>query len=266
VTTEPPPVLAEAIARYDDGDYDGCRALLDEARRRSGTAISAQVLLFEGLCERRASNLERALELLREALERAPDQPVVLFELGLALIQAGNAQEGLDMLREAVRASGEHPPYRHEFYLQNAIALYNEGATEHAVTSLRKALRFDRERDTYRLLGHLLLELERQDEAIDMIREGIEHFPDDAELHHIVGLALTIKRDPYPAAQAFTRAVELDPSNGDPLHSLGLCFESLGDVRRAIEAYERCLRLDCGDEVREDARKRMERLRILLER
>lgn len=260
-----PQTLADAIERYDHGDYEACRSLLAETRRRTDPDVPPEVFLFEGLCDRRTGNLAQAIEQMRRASSLAPDNPHVLLELGLAIVESGKSQEGLDVLRQAVHASGEAPAYRHEFYLQNAIALYGEGFLEPAVTSLRKALRFDKDADTYVLLGHLLVEMEQQDEAIDVIREGIEHFPNDAELHHIVGLALAHKRAPFEAAQAFTRAVELDPRNGDPLHSLGLCFESLGDASRALEAYDRCLRLECSDAVRSDARARVERLRGLLE-
>lgn len=261
----PPHALAVAIERFDAGDVEGCRSLLAEVRAQTEPDVPVDLPLFEGLCARRQGDFDTAIAHLRDAALRAPEAPHLQRELGQALIEAGQVQEGLDALREAVRLSDDDPKLRHEFYLQNGIALYGGGYVDAAVTSLRKALRFDKDPVTYAVLGHLLVELKRDSDALDAIREGIEHFAHDSELHHIAGLALAVKQQPFEAAKAFTRAIELDPRRGDPLHSLGLCFESLGDATRAIEAYERCLRLECGDAVRADARQRVDRLRAQLE-
>lgn len=261
----PPNALALAIERFDAGDLEGCRSLLHEVRTETDPDVPADVSLFEGLCARRQGDLVSALVHLRAAVERAPEAAHIQRELGQALIESGQTQQGLDALREAVHLSDDDPKMRHEFYLQNGIALYGGGYTDAAVTSLRKALRFDKDPLTYTVLGHLLIELKRYDEALDAIREGVESFAFDGELHHIAGLALAMKQQPFEAAQALMRAIELEPLRGDPLHSLGLCFESLGDARRAIEAFERCLRLSCAEAVRTDARQRIGGLRAQLE-
>lgn len=261
----PPAELADAIACFDAGDLDGCTAILVRVRNATAPDVPADALLFEGLCARRAGDLTAALEALEEAARVAPDAHHILHELGLARIAAGQVQAGLDTLREAIRVSGDAPLLRHEFYLQNGVALYGEGYLEPAIASLRKALRFEKDADTYALLGHMLLEAGRLDDAVDTVREAIGHFARDAALHHIAGLALAVRREPFEAAQAFLRAVEIDPSRGDPFHSLGVCFESMGDGVRAIEAYESCLRLDCPDSLRADARDRISRLRRQME-
>lgn len=255
-----PPELSEALALYDAGDIDACRKHVQGLHEVSHPSIPPEAYLLEGLCLRKLGNLEGAIEQMQQTVELAPQNAYAWMELGLATIEYGETERGLDLLREAVRVSGDAPRYRHEFYVQNGIALYGAGYAEHAATSLRKALKFEQEAETYRILAHLLLELNQHKEAFDVITEGIEHFGDDAELQHIAGLALALKHQPFEAAQAFARAIELDPHNADPLHSLGLCFEALHDVARAIEAYKRCLTLQCSAAVRADAEARVARL------
>ena len=256
-----PPELGLAIERFDAGDLDGCEALLDAARTQPDSDGCAEIALFEGLCARRRGDLERAVERLREAARQAPTAPEMQTELALALIERGASQEGLDALREAVRLSDDAPLLRHEFYLQNGLALHREGYLDAAITSLRKALRFESDVDTRTLLGHLLIEAGRLDEAVDLIAETAERFPGCASVHLLAGLVFSIKQQPIDAAQAFARAAEIEPGRADPLHGMGLCFESLGDASRAIETYERCLRLECTEEMRYDLRERLTRLR-----
>ncbi len=252
--------LIDAIACFRRGELENCKKLLALTRLQTPRGVHPEVILYEGLCERRLGNRQRAVEILQEAARVAPTEPQVLLAYGLALIETGRTEWGLDMLRSAVHASGEAPTFRHEFYLQNGIALYREKYLEAAITSLRKAQRFAQEASTYRLLGYILLEQEKHEEALAVANEGLSHHMYDPELHHIAGLALAMGRDLVAAAQSLIRAVEINPHNGEPLHSLGLCFESMGDGARALRAYQQCLTLPCRPSVHQDARDRVARL------
>ena len=126
---------------------------------------------------------------------------------------------------------GTPPLYRHELYVQNALALFEEGYVEPCVLSLRKALKFVPSADTYRLLAEILIEEKRHDEAIEVIQEAVERYPEDPEMHHMAGLALALAKRPYDAVRAFVKACELAPHDPDPLHSLGTCLENVGDFK-----------------------------------
>ncbi|MBM3464685.1 MAG: tetratricopeptide repeat protein, partial [Armatimonadetes bacterium] len=213
------------------------------------------------LCYRRKGDLGRALATMARAVEMAPEEADVLLEHGLIMIESGRVQEGLDVLRQAVHVSGHDPVYRHELYLQNALALYSEGFMEAAALSLRKALKFSEDPDTYRVQIQVLTEWGRPEEALEVVAEAQTKFPRDGALHHIAGLALAAARRPYEAAQAFVRAYELGPGNVDPVHSLALVFESAGDVHRALETLERCLGMQMDEVMREDVLQRISRIR-----
>lgn len=255
-----PDLLAEAVECFDRGDFVGCLERI-ERLKAAGDEVPGDAWYFESLCLRQQGDLSQALESLSLALERSPDEPDYLLERGLVLIEAGRTQEGLDVLRLAVHASGHSPEFRHELYLQNALALYGEGYADAAVLSLQKAIKFVQDADTYRVLVQLLVELERGAEALEAISEGLDRFPRDAKLHHLAGLALSLERRPYEAAQAFVRAYELNPADPDPVHSLALIFETAGDFHRALETLERCLALELTDPMRDDVNRRISRIR-----
>lgn len=259
-----PDLLADAIESFDRGDIDGCLDRIHALKLRSTDAVPADAHYFEALCHRRSGNLARAATIMADAVEAAPEEADYLLELGLILIESGRTQEGLDRLRDAVHASDHAPEFRHELYLQNALALYSEGFLEASVLSLRKALKFAEDVDTYRVLTQFLIEWGKADEALDVISQGLEKFPRDARLHHMAGLALSVSRRPYEAAQEFVRAYELNPADPEPVHSLALVFEAAGDVHRALETYERCLLMNLDDEARADVTQRVSRLKSKL--
>ena len=150
--------------------------------------------------------------------------------------------------------------YRHEWYVQNALALFEEGYVEPCVLSLRKALKFVPAADTYRLLAEILIEEKRHDEAIEIIHEAVERYPEDPEMHHMAGLALALAKRPYDAVRAFVQACELAPHDPDPLHSLGTCLENVGDFSRALDVFKRCLEMPLPPALLADTIDRVERL------
>lgn len=259
-TAPHPDYLADAVEAFDRGDFQTCVELIARVKTTSD-APPGDAWYFEALCLRQRGDLQTALISLDEALATSPSEPDYLLEKGLTLIEKGDTQKGLDVLRDAVHASGHAPEFRHELYLQNAMALYAEGYADAAVLSLQKALKFVQDADTYRVLVQLLVELERSQEALDTISQGLKRFPRDPRLHHLAGLALSLARRPYEAAQAFVRAYELDPSDPDPVHSLALIFESAGDFGRALETLERCLTMKLTPAMSDDVNRRISRIR-----
>lgn len=235
--------------------------LMDLQNRESPDKLHPDVFYYECLCERKRGNRDAAIDAVQRALAAAPDEAEYLLEYGLLLIEDKRVQEGLDVLRRAVHESGHAPAFRHELYVQNALALQTEGFVDAAVLSLRKALKFTERADTYHLMAQMHIEAGSHDAALEAIGEGLGRFPDDARLHHLSGLALMLARRPYEAARAFVRACELDGSDPDPLHSLGICFETVGDVTRALDALERCASLPLSADMRVDVDRRLVRLR-----
>ncbi len=269
-TTQPRPPdgggdrLSDAVECFDRGELDRCLELLAALRAERAGEVPGDAWYFESLCHRNRGELARAEVTMRRAVEVRPDEADYLLELGLIVIEQGRTQEGLDVLRDAVHASGHAPEFRHELYLQNAIALYGEGYLEGCVLSLRKALKFARDMDTYRILTQVLIEWGHAEEALEAVGEGLDLFPRHATLHHMAGLALSVARRPYEAAQAFVRAYELDPRDAGPVHSLGLIFETTGDYGRALETFERCLTLSLDDATRADVQQRIGQIKTKL--
>lgn len=252
--------VGDAVTLFDHEDFEGCLALLHKARAEASEPLPTDAWFFEGLCHRRLGDGEKAADALARAVEESPHDPEYLLEYGLTLIHVKRVQGGLDCLRQAVHESGHDPRYRHELYVRNALALFDEGYVEPCILSLQKALRFVQSPDTYRLLGEILIEEKRHEEAATLLQEALERYPEDPEMHHMAGLALALGKRPYEAVKVLVRACELAPLDPDPLHSLGTCLERVGDRERALEVFRWCLELSPPPLLLADVTDRMARL------
>lgn len=125
---------------------------------------------------------ERALELAREGVEADPGNPVHYFLAGVAHVRLGQYEEADRMFSEAERI---YPAYELDVEPQRERAwaeAFNEGAeaydrgdTEAAIRAWRRgALIYDRRPEVHRNLGNLLDAEGRDEEAIEVYREGLE--------------------------------------------------------------------------------------------
>ncbi len=93
--------------------------------------------------------------------------------------------------------------------------------------------------------------------GLRFLREARESFPRDPAVLSGIGKALFGRREFAAAADSFEAAAEIEPRSADhPLH-LGSVYRELGDTDKAIECFERAIRLDPG---RRDAYQGLETL------
>ncbi len=81
--------------------------------------------------------------------------------------------------------------------------------------------------------------------------------PNDVEALRDLGAILALEDDYGPALGAFSRALALEPNDGQTLYFLGLSNEALGQTADAEDAYARYLTVDAGDTYRDSLRGRL---------
>ena len=97
--------------------------------------------------------------------------------------------------------------------------------------------------DDYGERAHGLYNEGRYEEAIDVLRHGLESYPQALELHIGMGYA-RLARDEFAWARAsFEYAVALDASNEDALAGLGETLLRFGERDRALKYFDQLLAL-----------------------
>lgn len=92
--------------------------------------------------------------------------------------------------------------------------------------------------------GHLLLRLGRAPDALEVLREAVSRYPDNATAWFLKGEAAEIEDDTGAAADAFRRVIRLRPNFALAHSRLGRLARDGGAVAASIPAFREASRLD----------------------
>jgi len=162
--------------------------------------------------------------------------------LGYALLMQNRAEHAIKVLEPAARAVRDP-----EIDTQLGLALRQAGRNEDAIARFKRATKRKSSFPAAFLeLGSLLADLNRYDEAIDALTEGLDASP-MPEILSKLGQIFLLRRDYGKAKSAFIRALQLAPDNPEALWGLGKAHQGLGENREAADYFRRCLAQAPGD-------------------
>jgi tetratricopeptide (TPR) repeat protein len=219
-------------------------AFLASADVRSGQAGAAEpddLARARGLIQ--SGSLVEAVRLLRELVERQPEDADTRLLLGTALALLPRRSEALEELQAAIRLRPDSAP-AHDA-LGMAYSRFVE--PELARRAFVRAVELDP--NALRPRVHLALTLAERgetDAALRHLSVATESEGEDAErgyAHYVAGLIHSERDAPQRAAEAFEAAAALDPADAAARVQLGLARARLRDSDGAIAALERAVAL-----------------------
>ena len=202
------------------------------ARRERSTPAGPTAAARQGLPEK------------LEAVLRAHFQSQDLLRRGICLLNLGELDRARETLQEACRIA---PPGRSPAScVISALRQRGDGggARELAALELQK----HPTDSTARIrLAWLHQEQGRGEEALALLRQGIQMNPEDAELQFQLGLMLAAGETFEEAEMRFTQAVSIDRSRADGWLHLGLCQGAAGRAGDAVHSLQKAQRLQPDD-------------------
>ena len=179
-------------------------------RIATGLDEATRALLERATQQLRAQQLVPATATLRQVLQRAPDQPVALQLLGVAVFQSGRGDEAVRLLE---RAAAVAPDYLEAHYNLANVFLFQDRLRE-AEAGFRRVLALNaRHFDAQLNLSGTLSRMGRPAEAAAACRAALDIDPHNAVAHHNLG-ELYREQGQYEAAvRALEQAVKADPGN-----------------------------------------------------
>lgn len=123
-------------------------------------------------------DLQKAVALLTEASAKDPENADILFKLGYILQQLGSDDEALERYKESLELDKENE------FAHNAIASLYRKNSEYASAKLHlhASIEIDGENPvTYYNFGNLLVDMQKNSEAIEMYKKALELNPDFSE-------------------------------------------------------------------------------------
>jgi tetratricopeptide (TPR) repeat protein len=164
---------------------------------------------------------DRNMAIVMEEVARKPKDSFTLFNAGVEYQRTGRFDEALAYFQRAFATLPSLRAYYASLLLRNIVA------TLHA--------------------------MEREEEALDVLRDALEAYPDFTDLHYLAGQIHTSRREYREAVRSFRRAIELGDHGGDRYlaqagmgsfyswHALGALYGVMGDTHEAVRAYRRAV-------------------------
>jgi tetratricopeptide (TPR) repeat protein len=227
----PPPELADAIARYRTGDLPGARRAAE-----AGVALHPGVIplrAFAGMVACQMGDAAAGAAHLRVVLAAAPNDRATRFNLANALAATDALDEAAAVAEaasgyEAVLAA-EPGDFESWNNLGNTRAAM--GDADGAIAALERAINARRDLPAlYINLAKLLAELDRAEPRQTTMRAAAEVAPNDAEVQYELGLAEAGARDLAAAEAAFRAAIALTRGFTPAYIELGLLLENLNRI------------------------------------
>jgi len=211
---------------------------LDQARwcyeRALGLVPTSWEALY-GLAQLRwqAQEYGPALELYRRAAALQPDQALLQYDLGLALLQEGHFEEAGIALRKALECGLPQEP--------------RARAREHLSNLGKARFRAEIEADlTCRRCADLIAE-GRFREAVAGLQQVVQTLPDHTSAWYSLGLAYQGLQRLEEAAAALRRVLAVEPDQADAHSDLSLVLLQRGETEKAYQHALQAYRKRPGD-------------------
>jgi len=257
-----PDPLGQALRHYVRGRLLMGRqeTVLAAEEYRQAAALQpnvATIWMNLGLTQYDAGNVSAAVESLDKALALAPSDPATLYFRARIATSQGDLPVALDLLVRLLAAAKKESPY----YI---LGTYHLARTRHSLADVEEAIAgyrslldmvatpqsfFQRYPELYLVyrsqvklkqrLASLLLDRDRNDEAIVVLREAIADRPRNKDLLNLMCTAYLKKHDFDAACEWARKVIDSDPGNAGGYQRLAEGYKAEGRPDAVIGELER---------------------------
>ncbi len=234
-----------AWLRQEQKRYDEAVDLLNQVIEADPDDLDVRLRLLR--VYQAAGRINDALSLSAELLEKQGSDPYVTIARSQVLASAGRVDEGVQLLKESAPSSSD-PDL---FYIAASQLYLSKDRFKDAQNIVKEALASSP--DSQRLRFQLGAAYERQKDyssAEEEFRRLLTADPDYAEALNYLGYMFAEQGIRLAEAQELIqRAVDLEPSNGAFLDSLGWVYFKQNKLDEAEEHLREAVRLEAQDSV-----------------
>src|SRR5262245_16277300 len=239
------PAAAALQAKLNQGMTLHRQGKLTDAERCYGEVLQRQpdhsgALHLLGVIARQTRRTERAVELIKRAIELNPKVAAAHSNLGNALMDLKRSAEALASYDKAIVLN----PDIAEAHSNRGNALMDLKHPTEALASYDRAIALKPEiAEAHSNRGNALKDLNRPTEALASYDRAIALKPDYAEAYNNRGNALKDLRRPTEALASYNRAIALKPDYAEAYSNRGAVLMDLRHSEGALASYDRAIAL-----------------------
>lgn len=229
-----------ALVHYLLGEQEASLSVLLKLRA-SGNSTPEVVNLL-GAVRAKMGETDEAVNVLRGAIDAAPERPDAYFNLGLILLERGDRTQANQLLERGGQVYRADAKVFYILSTQQACAdvrqqLEKSPATNHKVSASSERASF------YVQLGKAFQERLHFTTAAELLRNAWQLNPDDPDTLLLLGISCYNLAEQPSALAMFRKAATLRPNLDTAYYFLGNAYMSVGTNHDAIEAYRQAIRI-----------------------
>lgn len=229
--------LDQVLRAMESADYRLALTLL--GKLRAGQGNSLYYWDATGYVHLELGNNELAVEACKRALQIAPHEPTIYFNLGLAYARSGRSEEAVSAFRSAAALDPNNPKILHSL----GSTLTKMGRLTEAIDVLRLASQLASEKqEILTTLGMVCGIADQHVEAVRSLESAVSHGARDATTYYYLGLSYRCLGRNSNALSSLRSALDADPNYAGARCALGEVYIRLGRFREAIAALKMALR------------------------
>lgn len=222
------------------GESGVAKNLLEECHKKFPKNVEAMV---------RLANIYMAVEQYKEArtyLIKAsrvePENPRLYLLSSMIFQQIGDVENAIEDLYNAIK----YDPNYYDAHVMLGLISARQGK-EIAIDHYMNAMRIDPDNpEAAYNLGMYYQGNEQFDKAIETYRSGLDEM-DSTHQHFLFNLGYILesfKSNPDSAVHYYQKVIEHYPEDYRAFYRMGLCYEELDKVQKAMASYDMCLKVN----------------------
>ncbi|MBT6119509.1 MAG: tetratricopeptide repeat protein [Rhodospirillaceae bacterium] len=193
-----------------------------------------------GLDHMKARRFSDAGRMFEQILAQRPDDPDALHLLGMALHEQGRSEEAVESIRKAIARHDSAP----DFHASLGTVLLKLGRSGEAATSLRRAVELGGgQQGAYRNLGTALIRIGEITEAGKALGRAVESDPEDPEAYFALGFVHARQRAMDQAIKCYRKTLELAPNHIGALNNIATLLQTKDEATEAIGYLQKLVQL-----------------------
>jgi len=202
---------------------------------------SVQTLLEQGHEQLDRGKYQAALEIFQLAAALEPQNPQVLYGLGLACSLQHRFWESIEYLTQALQIKPSYPLA----LTQRGIAYRTKNKVIKAKADLNQAIQITPHGyEDWQGRGRAFYELNQCEHALKSYKQAIELNPNHSRAWIFLGMTLAKLGNPEEALVSFNQALQLNPNAYNAWKYRGMTLAKLGNQEEALVSFNQALQLN----------------------
>lgn len=197
----------------------------------------------------REQKIEEAVQLLLQAVENEPEDPLHYVNLGTLLFQHNQYEEAESFFLQALQLDEEMATA----HFGLASIHYEEGQYKAAATALRTCIALGMEdADVYYLLGMSYIHLHNPLLALPFLQRATE-LKEEVSYLFQYGLTLAKQTHREEAKEVFEKILTLDNHHADTLYNLGILYIHDNEIEKGFHFLKRTIDINPNHQLAKQA-------------